>query len=362
MAKVSAYVLALGVLLATATFASAIYAPDATDATFDSLIDGKSAVVMLKASWCGHCQRLEPEWELLGKAFEKSKDIVIIKMDAEENPEVAKRYNVEGYPTLKFIPKGKSDPADAEDIKVQRDAQSLLSYLNDRLGTSASLPKLVSKVVDLTAENFNKVVMDESKVVLVEFFAPWCGHCKSLKPKYDRLAEILDGEESIVIAALDADANRELAESFDVKGFPTLKAFLPGKKDEPLMYDRAREVKDLLEFLNGLAGTDYTPDGELGKSMGVIREWSTKIASALKADVKAASVSKRDLESSEHGKSKFADYYFKVLEKLSSTGKSYLDTEAARLEKLLDNSGLKPSQKKSAQKRLNVLKSIKDEL
>ena len=41
----------------------------------------------------------------------------------------------------------------------------------------------------VVAKNFNEIVNDESKDVLIEFYAPWCGHCKSLAPKYDELAE-----------------------------------------------------------------------------------------------------------------------------------------------------------------------------
>ena len=41
----------------------------------------------------------------------------------------------------------------------------------------------------MVAKNFDEIVNDESKDVLIEFYAPWCGHCKSLAPKYDELAE-----------------------------------------------------------------------------------------------------------------------------------------------------------------------------
>jgi len=49
--------------------------------------------------------------------------------------------------------------------------------------------------------------MDENKDVLVEFYAPWCGHCKTLEPKYVELAKLFAGNQNVVIAKMDSTAN-----------------------------------------------------------------------------------------------------------------------------------------------------------
>jgi thiol-disulfide isomerase/thioredoxin len=59
----------------------------------------------------------------------------------------------------------------------------------------------------LVGKNWNEVVNDASKHVLVEFYAPWCGHCKSLAPKYDVLGGKFVGSSDVVIAKIDATAN-----------------------------------------------------------------------------------------------------------------------------------------------------------
>lgn len=69
----------------------------------------------------------------------------------------------------------------------------------------------------VVARNFNDVVNDESKDVLIEFYAPWCGHCKSLAPKYEELATKLKSEGDIVIAKMDATAN-DVPAPYDVRG------------------------------------------------------------------------------------------------------------------------------------------------
>uniref|UniRef100_A0A8D2AR38 Protein disulfide-isomerase A3 n=1 Tax=Sciurus vulgaris TaxID=55149 RepID=A0A8D2AR38_SCIVU len=59
----------------------------------------------------------------------------------------------------------------------------------------------------VVAENFDERVNNENKDVLIEFYAPWCGHCKNLEPKYKELGEKLSKDPNIVIAKMDATAN-----------------------------------------------------------------------------------------------------------------------------------------------------------
>ena len=64
-----------------------------------------------------------------------------------------------------------------------------------------------SDVVDLTTDNFGSK-MDGSQPALIEFFAPWCGHCKSLEPTYEEFARVFNNDD-VIIARIDCDANRE---------------------------------------------------------------------------------------------------------------------------------------------------------
>ncbi|XP_067667289.1 protein disulfide-isomerase A3-like isoform X1 [Haliotis asinina] len=112
----------------------------------------------------------------------------------------------------------------------------------------------------VVAKNFDEIVNNEEKDVLIEFYAPWCGHCKSLAPKYDELAEKLKDEPEITIAKMDATAN-DVSKPYEVSGFPTL-YFAPRKsKGAPKKYNGGREVDDFLKYLakestNPLKGYD----------------------------------------------------------------------------------------------------------
>lgn len=100
----------------------------------------------------------------------------------------------------------------------------------------------------VVAKNFDQVVNDPTKDVLIEFYAPWCGHCKSLAPKYEELAEKLKDESSIVIAKMDATAN-DVPKPYDVRGFPTLYFAPKGSKKSPKKYEGGREVDDFIKYL-----------------------------------------------------------------------------------------------------------------
>jgi len=102
--------------------------------------------------------------------------------------------------------------------------------------------------VVVVGKNFEDVVLDSSKDVLLEIYAPWCGHCKTLEPKYKELAQTMKKYSSVTIAKVDGTAN-DLPPKFSVSGFPTI-FFVPGnKKDAPLKYDGAREVTDFVSYI-----------------------------------------------------------------------------------------------------------------
>jgi protein disulfide-isomerase A6 len=106
-----------------------------------------------------------------------------------------------------------------------------------------------SSVLDLIPDNFDKVVLESNIPALVEFFAPWCGHCKKLAPIYEELAQNFDfAKDQVSIAKVDADAEKDLGRRFGVQGFPTLKWF-DGKSDKPTDYNGGRDLESLSSFI-----------------------------------------------------------------------------------------------------------------
>lgn len=99
----------------------------------------------------------------------------------------------------------------------------------------------------LVGKAFDEVVTNSDKDVLVEFYAPWCGHCKKLVPIYDELARNLKHNTNLIIAKMDSTANE--VESVSIQGFPTIKFFPAGKKDSPMDFNEDRTVEGFTKFL-----------------------------------------------------------------------------------------------------------------
>lgn len=102
-------------------------------------------------------------------------------------------------------------------------------------------------VQTVVGKNFRQVVIDNDNDVLIEFYAPWCGHCKKLAPIFEQLAADLKDVSGLVIAKMDATANE--VDGVDIRGYPTLKFYPKGGKAAPIDYDGGRELENFKTWL-----------------------------------------------------------------------------------------------------------------
>ncbi|WCJ41028.1 Protein disulfide isomerase-like 1-4 [Euphorbia peplus] len=108
----------------------------------------------------------------------------------------------------------------------------------------------------VVGNNFDEIVLDESKDVLLEIYAPWCGHCQALEPTYDKLAKHLRGIDSLVIAKMDGTTNEHPRAKSD--GFPTILFFPAGNKSfDPITVDVDRTVVAFYKFMKKHASIPF---------------------------------------------------------------------------------------------------------
>nr|AAH99308.1 LOC399040 protein [Xenopus laevis] len=104
-------------------------------------------------------------------------------------------------------------------------------------------------VLVLNKRNFNKA-LETYKYLLVEFYAPWCGHCQELAPKYTKAAEILkDKSEEVRLAKVDGTVETDLSTEFNVNGYPTLKFFKGGNRTGHIDYGGKRDQDGLVKWM-----------------------------------------------------------------------------------------------------------------
>ncbi|RWR83116.1 putative protein disulfide-isomerase A6 [Cinnamomum micranthum f. kanehirae] len=314
----------------------------------------RGALVEFYAPWCGHCKKLAPEYERLGSSFKKAKSVLIGKVDCDDQKNLCTKYDVTGYPTIKWFPKGSLEP---QKYEGPRTAESLTEFVNTEGGTNVKMAVTPSNVVVLTAENFDAVVLDESKDVLVEFYAPWCGHCKSLAPTYEKVATVFKSEEDVVIANLDADKHKDLAEKYGVSGYPTLK-FFPKSNKAGEDYNEGRDLETFVSFINNKCGTSRDGKGQLTSKAGTVESLDALVKEFVSAsnDERKAILSKMEEEagklkgsSARHGK-----IYLKAAKSCMEKGVDYAKKETERLQRILEKS-ISPSKADEFTVKKNIL-------
>ncbi len=123
-----------------------------------------------------------------------------------------------------------------------RQLLSLLLAFNSILCLYSS----VSKVVQLNSGNFSSLVSNSNDIWMIEFYAPWCGHCKTLAPEYEKAANALTG--IIKIGAVDMTTDQQVGQPYNIQGFPTIKFFGLDKK-KPIDYNGQRTAQAIVDFL-----------------------------------------------------------------------------------------------------------------
>lgn len=108
---------------------------------------------------------------------------------------------------------------------------------------------MTGKVLELTDANFQSIVLDATRPVLVEFWAPWCGPCRTMEPIIEELAGEFAG--ALTVARLNVDNERSVAARYDVFSIPTVLLFTHGRVRKRIVgaLPKRRLVDDLREHL-----------------------------------------------------------------------------------------------------------------
>ncbi|KAL4866808.1 hypothetical protein BDV12DRAFT_129638 [Aspergillus spectabilis] len=107
-----------------------------------------------------------------------------------------------------------------------------------------------SPVLQVNQKGYNQLIANSNYTSIVEFYAPWCGHCQNLKPAYEKAAKNLEGLAKVAAVNCDDEVNKPFCGQMGIQGFPTLKIVTPGKKPgKPRVedYQGARTTKGIVD-------------------------------------------------------------------------------------------------------------------
>ncbi|CAH8357220.1 unnamed protein product [Eruca vesicaria subsp. sativa] len=157
---------------------------------------------------------------------------------------------------------------DKKYLKTNLEVDQIESWLNDFKDGKVSphkksqpIPAENNEPVKVVVgESLDEMVFNSGKNVLLEFYAPWCGHCQKLVPILDEVAVSYQSDPSVVIAKLDATANDFPNDTFDVKGFPTI--YLRSASGNIVLYEGDRTKEDIISFIDKNKDTAGEPKKE----------------------------------------------------------------------------------------------------
>lgn len=171
----------------------------------------------------------------------------------------------EEVPSMRLI-RLEEDMAKYKPKNAELSADNIKTFVQDFLDGKLKQHLLSQDVPDdwdktpvktLVSTNFDDVAFNKDKDVLVEFYAPWCGHCKQLAPIFDQLGEKYKDSETVVIAKIDSTANE--LEHTKITSFPTLKLFRKGDNDV-IDYNGERTLDGFVKFIESGGEESEVPD------------------------------------------------------------------------------------------------------
>ena len=246
-------------------------------------------LVLFYAPWCGHCKAFSPEYEKAAKALKGIFKIGAI--DADKERSIGGKYNIQGFPTVKFFGIHKDKPVDYDKART---ADAVINFMFDKARAIANARLNMKKseqssgstntnsnqhqqqqqqqrkapeagnekdVIVLTDDNFDDLIFNDESMWLVAFYAPWCGHCQKLLPEWISAATQLRG--TVKLAKIDATENQKMAQRYQIQGYPTIKIFAPGKGKEKTVeeYQGPRDTSGIVQYaLDKLDKFGYVPE------------------------------------------------------------------------------------------------------
>lgn len=218
---------------------------------FDQAISKGFYFVKFFVPWCGHCKSMEQVWKDLAGVNPK---VEIAEVNCELEALLCQEKKIKGYPALRLYHDGK----EIDSYTGERQFESLVNFMKnqvekavDRERGDKSIDQVdINDLLVLTSLN-SESTFAKPGLLFVKFFAPWCGHCKTMAPDWIEFAKSYKTVKQLVIAEVDCTKESSLCRMHDVKGYPSLILFENGERvnNGDGKYQGRRDLESFSKFV-----------------------------------------------------------------------------------------------------------------
>lgn len=198
---------------------------------------GKKAIVYFYAPWCGHCKQLKAPFAAAAKDVYDL--IPMAAVDCTEHLLVCDKFKIKQFPTVKYLKDSEDQEGELFGGEMLKPvAASIKNLVRKQAGLAQEATEFTNSVapgwgedvepgaiVHMTDEHW-QAWREQNPRSLVMFYAPWCGHCKTLKPHYSDASEkVKKAGIQIPMVAVDCTTETSICAQYEIKGYPTTKYF-----------------------------------------------------------------------------------------------------------------------------------------
>ncbi|VDM56904.1 unnamed protein product [Angiostrongylus costaricensis] len=202
-----------------------------TPSTFVELVERREGdttwIVDFFAPWCGPCQQLAPELQRAARALRQFNERIHVgSIDCQEYDAFCKQISIPYYPSIRLYPAPTSNIWQ-EKRKWDSGESYFSEYPQNMWRNADSIERwvygMLPSMVTSLGNDFWTTVLDSNEPWMVDFFAPWCGHCVHFSPVYEHIAKALDGK--VKLAKVDCDQWPGVCQGAQIHSYPTVRFY-----------------------------------------------------------------------------------------------------------------------------------------